>query len=341
MYGEIANVIKRTAGKNTYYFGSLSSDKGKLATFVPVIEESETFLNQNTDQGYQRPGTKSRMNKFKRYLAENPDRLVPPVILSARGEWKFHGYDDEGSGNVGKLKLEGKAAIIDGQHRMGGLVALFDETGEARPIDFICFADLTRDEEIDEFTTINGEQKGVPKALNTFLQGEEDARLAWDLNETDESPFKGKIYRTRGDSHTYFALHSIAKNIKRTFDHGAFETNLDYDQKLEVLIEYWKLIAKHNPDAWADMSVAKREQKMKLAELTGNIAWSLVAPQILIKGWAPSTGTVNWKVIDDVVSFVSSDVDWNKSGEYEGLTGEVGGRRIARQLESILTHYDE
>lgn len=336
MIGEIDNVIKRTAGKNTYFFGTLSSDKAKIATFVPVIEESETFLNQNTDQGYQRPGTKSRMNKFKRYLAENPNRLVPPVILSARNQWKF-----EGSGDVGKLSLLGKAAIIDGQHRMGGLVALFDETDEARPIDFICFANLTRDEEIDEFTTINGEQRGVPKALNTFLKGEEDSLLGWDLNETEESPLKGKIFRTKGDSHTYYALHSIAKNIKRTFDHGAFEATLEYDQKLEVLIEYWKLIAKHNPAAWADMSVAKRAQKMKLAELTGNIAWSLVAPQILIKGWAPSTGTFNWKVIDDVVGYVSSDVDWSKDGEYQGLTGEVGGRRIAKQLESILAHYDE
>jgi DNA sulfur modification protein DndB len=333
MIGEIKNVIKRTAGRHTYYFGTITSDKAKIATFVPVIESSDTYLDQDTTDGYQRPGTKSRMNKFKRYLQANPDRLIPPVILSARGSWEF-----SGDGPVGTLTLNGKAAIIDGQHRMGGLVAQYEEDEEPKSIDFICFADLSIDDEIFEFRTINGEQKGVPKALNTFLQGEEEAVLAWELNLNDESPLKGKIYRTRSDQFTYYALHSIAKNIKRTFDHGAFK-DLDFDDKLEALIRLWKSIAKHNAEAWSDMKLAKREQKMKLAELTGNIAWSLVAPQILMKGWTPATQEFNFETIDKVIEYMSEDVDWNKDGEYQGMTGEYGGRRISQQLESILAYY--
>lgn len=333
MIGEIENVIKRTVGKHTYYFGTITSDKAKIATFVPVIEPSETYLDQDTTDGYQRPGTKSRMNKFKRYLQANPDRLIPPVILSARGSWEF-----SGDGPVGTLTLNGKAAIIDGQHRMGGIVAQYEEDEEPKLIDFICFANLSLEDEIHEFITINGEQKGVPKALNTFLQGEEEAELAWALNEDDDSPLKGKIFRTRGDQFTYFALHSIAKNIKRTFDHGAF-ANLDFDDKLEALIRLWKSIAKHNAEAWSDMRLPKREQKMKLAELTGNIAWSLVAPQILMKGWTPATNEFNFSTIDKVIEYMSEEIDWGKEGEYKGLTGEVGGRRIAKVLEAILACY--
>ena len=333
MIGEIKNVIKRSVGKHTYYFGTITSDKAKIATFVPVIEQSDTYLNQDTVDGYQRPGTKSRMNKFKRYLQANPDRLIPPVILSARGKWKF-----SGDGAVGTLTLNGKAAIIDGQHRMGGIVAQYEEDEDPKLIDFICFADLTLDDEVHEFITINGEQKGVPKALNTFLQGEEEAELAWALNEDDDSPLKGKIFRTKGDQYTYYALHSIAKNIKRTFDNGAFK-ELDFDDKLEALIRFWKSIAKHNAEAWSDTKVPKKEQKMKLAELTGNIAWSMVAPQILMKGWTPATQDFNFETIDKVVEYMSEDIDWDKDGEYRGLTGEVGGRRISKELESILAHY--
>ena len=333
MIGEIKNVIKRTVGRHVYYFGTISSDKAKIATFVPVIEQSDTYLNQDTAGGYQRPGTKARMNKFKRYLQDNPDRLIPPVILSARGSWEF-----SGDGPVGTLTLNGRAAIIDGQHRMGGIVALYEEDEEPKLVDFICFADLTLEDEIHEFITINGEQKGVPKALNTFLKGEEEAELAWALNEDDDSPLKGKIFRTKGDQFTYYALHSIAKNIKRTFEHGAFE-NLDFDDKLEALIRLWKSIAKHNAEAWSDMKLPKRDQKMKLVELTGNIAWSLVAPQILMKGWTPATQEFNFEVIDRVIAYMSEDIDWSKEGEYRGLTGEVGGRRIAHHLESILAYY--
>ena len=333
MIGEIKNVVKRSAGRHVYYFGTISSDKVKIATFVPVIEESDTYLNQDTTNGYQRPGKKSRMNQLKRYLQDNPHRLIPPVILSARGAWKF-----SGDGLIGVLTLNGKAAIIDGQHRMGGIVAQYEEDGEPKLIDFICFADLSLEDEIYEFITINGEQRGVPKALNTYLKGDEFAELAWALNEDDDSPFKGKIFRTKGDQHTYFALHSIAKNIQRTFAHGAFK-DLNFDDKLETLKRFWTSIAKHNADAWSDMKLAKREQKMKLAELTGNIAWSIVAPEILMKAWTPAAQEFNFDTLDKVIAFMSEDIDWTKDGEYRGLTGEVGGRRIATQLQSILAYY--
>ena len=45
---------------------------------------NDTYLEQKTKNGYQRPGKKFRMNKYKRYLDEFPNRLIPPVILSAR-----------------------------------------------------------------------------------------------------------------------------------------------------------------------------------------------------------------------------------------------------------------
>lgn len=334
MIGTIKNVIRRTAGKNVYYFGTITSDKAKVATFVPVIEESDSYLNQDTKKGYQRPGKKSRMNKFKRYLIDHPDRLIPPIILSARSNWKF-----DGSETYGSLTLTGQAAIIDGQHRMGGFVALFEQEEDNREIDFICFDKLNLEQEKTEFIVINNEQKGVPKALSTFLGGSEESDLAWKLNETKDSPLKGKIFRTQGDQFTYFALHSVAKNIDRTFSHGAFRDKLDYDEKLEALINYWSLIAKHNSAAWADMSKPKKQQIFKLAELTGQIAWSLVGPQVLMKGWAPESGTFNWDEIEKVVKFMSEDFDWDKEGDFRGLTGEVGGRRIATELETVLAHY--
>lgn len=331
--GTIENVIKRKVGDKVYYFGTLSSDKAKIATFVPVIEESDSYLDQKKARGYQRPGKKARMNAFKRYLNEFPNRLIPPVILSARGAWKF-----TGEGAIGSLTLEGQAAIVDGQHRVGGLVALYEEKDDNRLFDFICFDKLTIEEEKEEFVVINGQQKGVPRALNEFLRGEEDSEIAWQLNTENESPLKGKIFRTQAEPKVFFALHSMAKNVKRTFDHGAFK-ELEAEDKIDALIQYWKLIAKHNPEAWKDINRAKREQLHKLVELTGIIAWSLVAPQVLMKGFAPESQSFNWSEIENVIQFMSSEFDWDKRGSYDGLTGEVGGRRIANDLEANIVFY--
>lgn len=332
--GNIDNVIRRTAGELVYFIGTISTDKIKLCTFVPVIEDADTYLEYEVDENnYQRPGTKSRMNNIKRYFEENPNRLVPPIILSGRGLWKF-----SGDGVTGSLQLDGRAAIIDGQHRAGGLVALYEQTHELRYVDFVCFENLSLEEEIEEFVTINGEQKGVPKPLNTFLKGGDDVEIAWELNIREDSPFLDKIFRVRGDSNRFYALHSMARNVKDTFNNGAFQT-LSSDNKLDALIQLWKLIAKHNSEAWKDINRPKREQEMKLCELTGIIAWSAVGSQILLKGWAPQSQTFNWEEIDRVIQFVSEDIDWDKKGQYEGLTGQVGGKRIATELESALGHY--
>ena len=331
--GTIENVIRRKVGNKVYYFGTMSSDMAKAATFVPVIEPSESFLDQKTARGYQRPGKKSRMNAFKRYLDEYPNRLIPPVILSARGYWKFNG-----DGEIGSLTLEGEAAIVDGQHRVGGLVALYEDKDENRKFDFICFDKLTIEEEKEEFVVINGQQKGVPRALNEYLKGEEDSEIAWMLNTDTNSPLKGKIFRTQAEPLVYFALHSMAKNVKRTFDHGAF-VGLDVEDKVEILIQYWKLIAKHNAEAWSDASRPKREQLYKLMELTGIIAWSLVAPEVLRSGFSPESQNFDWDEIEKRIAFMSADFDWDKRGEFDGLTGEVGGRRIANLLQQNLAYY--
>src|SRR4051812_46101158 len=118
----IENVVRRvladpeTGQTREYFFGSIPSDKVKMLTFVPVIEASaKTYLEERADaggdgdgEGYQRPGSTTRMNLFARYLGDHPLSVVPPVVISGRGEWRF-----EGSGDVGIVSVYDSAAIID------------------------------------------------------------------------------------------------------------------------------------------------------------------------------------------------------------------------------------
>ena len=144
--GTLAGVIRKRQGERPYLFGTVASDKVKNLTFVPVIENSrKTYVNEETEEGYQRPGSSSRMRAFTRFLDENPDSVVPPVLLSGRGRWTFEPHSSES--DVGELQVYGQAAVIDGQHRLGGFVHLYEEKGAVRDISFILLPDLTIDEE--------------------------------------------------------------------------------------------------------------------------------------------------------------------------------------------------
>ena len=329
--GELSKILKRKVGNKNYFIGKLSSDIAKKVTFVPVVEDSDTYLNQILKDGYQRPGKKSRMNQFKKYLKEFSDRLIPPVILSARGKWNFKESEDS---EIGDLLINGPAAIVDGQHRLGGIVGHFEDTETPLDFDFICFENLTLEEEKEEFKTINGKQVGVPNALQAFLGDDENVSIAWGLNINDDSPFYGRITRTTmtmnheiGLPHL-FALHSIGRNVSRSFQHGSLE-DLDNDVKLDALIKYWRLIKDANSVAWSDAGKEKKkDHQYKLLELTGNIAWSLIAPEIFLKGFDPTGKSFDWAEIEKVIEFVSQDMDWEKQGEFFGMTGEVGGKRI-------------
>ncbi len=337
--GTIEGVLKRQIGTQIYFIGTVDSDKIKGISFVPVIEHSrKTYLVENIDQGYQRPGSLTRMRHFMRFLRKNPNSVVPPILLSTRDGWEF--VPSQENPNYGQLRVNEPAAIVDGQHRAGGYIALFDEHEEIRPVDFIALFGLSVEEEKQEFITVNNTQKGVPRALTAYLEDTEEARLAWALNEEEDSPFYGRIARTGMTRDKLFALHSVAKQIKRTFDHGKL-AQLDEDEKFEILTKYWTIIADELEDEWADIEKlddhscrGRKDFEFKLLELTGFIAWSLIAPEILGRSYVDGVG-MNW---DNVRSLVRAcaHVDWRKNGQYQGMTGEYGAAQIKRDLERNL-----
>lgn len=335
---EIGQVVRRTIGSRNYYLGTLASDKLKNLTFVPVVESStKTYVNESTEEGYQRPGSISRMRQFMRFLEKHDRSVVPPVLLSGRGAWKFE-VDDEGP--LGVLVVHGPAAIIDGQHRIGGYIALYEDQEVVRPVDFILLNDLERDAEMEEFVVVNSTQRGVPKPLTEYLSERDEAQIAWALNVTPDSPFFERITRVSMKRTNLFALHSVAKQMTRLFGFGAL-ADLDVETKIEYAIRYFTIIADSLPIEWSDVEKlddpnfrGRSDFEYKLLELTGLIAWSLVGKSILGRSYSEGAG-MNWDNVRRLVEAVKV-IDWRKKGQYQGLTGEVGGAEIAREMERLL-----
>ena len=352
--GAIPGVVRKHAGNRNYYFGTVKSDQLKSITFVPVIENSpKTPLIENTDNGYQRPGTQSRMSKFKDFLSDFPDAIVPPILLSSRGKWNFNPYD-EANPNYGEITIEGSAAIIDGQHRCGGYVLHYESTNESKNVDFILIEVPELKDEMTEFVTVNNTQMGVPKSLSGFLGIEigdipairgleaEDTWVGWQLNLREDSPIKGKITRTRLQKNQLFTLAAVSKNITRMFKNGAFD-DLGREEKLDIAIKYWNLINENHPLQWQDLEILnsggnRKDFRWKMLETTGFIAWSMIAnTSLLPNAYNSSSCTMDWDQVENKIRILSEKIDWEKNGEYEGLTGEVGGPRISKDMERVLS----
>ena len=333
----IEDVVQRSSGSRVYWFGTVGSDKIKSITFVPVTETSrKTPLDEQTDDGYQRPGSLSRMRAFAKYLRARPDSVVPPVVLSSRGAWQFRQADT----NFGQLEVDGPAAVVDGQHRLGGYVTLFEEDEDVRQVSFIVLPNLTVDEELREFLDVNTTQKGVPKSLTAYLEDTPDAQVAWALNEEPDSPFKTRITRTSMQRQHLFALHSVAKQVGRLFSIGALQ-DLEVETKVEYMSRFWTIVADERADEWSDIEkmddsqfAGRRDFEFKMLELTGLIAWSLSGGHILSRSYSETSG-MNWDNVRRLVGF-AGEVDWNKQGQYEGRTGEVGGKVIADDMVRLL-----
>ena len=342
-FGEISGIIQKIQGSQKYLFGTIRSDKVKNVTFVPVIESSSrTCLNEIEENGYQRPGSLTRMRAFARFLKENPNSIVPPVLLSGRGNWTFEHEGQEG--DSGRLIIHGPAAIVDGQHRLGGFVHLYEFENDVRDISFILLPDLTLEQETQEFVVVNNTQKGVPKPLTAYLEATEEAQIGWELNEQPDSPFKGRITKISMQRIHLFALHSVAKQVKRLFSLGDAQ-DLDIDQKVEFMSEFWTIIADELEDEWSDIEKldnpetrGRRDFEYKLLELTGLIAWAHTGAYIFSRSYSEGTG-MNWPNVKRLVESASG-IDWSKDGEYEGRTGEAGGKVMADDMIRLLPPED-
>ena len=340
--GEIAGVIRKTQRNQIFFFGTISSDKVKNVTFVPVNESSPraTPLNESIEEGYQRPGSSSRMRNFTRFLKDQPNSVVPPIILSGRGNWHFKPNGD--GQELGKLIIQGKAAVLDGQHRLGGFVHLYESENDVREISFILIPHLTSEQETKEFLTVNNTQKGVPRSLTAYLENTEEAQVAWGLNEEVDSPFCQRITKTTLQSTQLFRLNSVTTQVKRLFSIGAVQ-DLDVVEKIDLMSQFWTIIADQLHEEWSDIDKLDNPDikgsrrnafDYKLLELTGLIAWSYTGAQIFSRSYNEEIG-MNWDNVRRLVKAVSG-IDWRKDGEYEGRTGEVGGKAMADEMIRLL-----
>lgn len=141
--------IKQGKGTRLYLFGAKASTLWRMLSI--------DRRNPDKKEGYQRVLNAARVNAVKRYLEEaNP---IPGAVIVALDGAKY------GDGSLVIPAGADVGWVIDGQHRLAGAHRLHVDSGNDIELPVVAFLDITDEEQIRQFVTINKEAKNVPTSL--------------------------------------------------------------------------------------------------------------------------------------------------------------------------------
>ncbi|UOF90457.1 DGQHR domain-containing protein [Fodinisporobacter ferrooxydans] len=305
-------------------------DKGRIVyrgEFFSSDIEKLTVIKRFDDPkgGYQRPRKESKCKDYARYL-QDPLGFVTPVLLNAQGNWKFTAYDRL-KPNFGRLVTNGRASVIDGQHRLGGLELHFKETSVTLNVPFVAFHMLDLNEEMELFDTINSKAEGLKKALLTYLEASKNemSQLAVDLATHQDSPFYGYVSLTGIRSKQMQTnLDTLQRAMVAIFDKGKI-SSLTYDEKLLSAKSFFRSIAKVWKNEWNDY------KNYKLRHVLGLFALSYVAKDVLNDCFNYDTRKLDEGAVYELI-WNMKDFDWSKQGSLQTISGYAGSNYIAKDL---------
>jgi DGQHR domain-containing protein len=265
------------------------------------------FFNQetmNVEGGPQRELSIKRVNEISQY-ATTADATFPTPILLALQPGKYVLEDDY-------IVFEDKtviAKIIDGQHRIAGIVKSGKANEFSLPVVFIF--DPTEEESALIFAIINGKQTKVPTSIIYELYN-----IAEERNPYSTAHYIARSFNSDGNSPYYRKLKMLGKKTpgsEEILSQGTFV----------------KELLKHISDnCEEDFDLARRHKKCKRR------------PKCCLNEYfIDNTDDIMYKILLNLftsVSFVFSK-EWNNSQKYI-LSKTTGYIAIMRALPDFITY---
>ncbi|MBD2747769.1 DGQHR domain-containing protein [Microvirga sp. BT688] len=228
------------------------------------------------DKGYQRLLNTARAKKLAEYIVKGQDSqdafLPTSVFLATSKSIPF----DESTNSIHIDTADvGPFSVVDGQHRLEGLKMAAHK--DPRVLDFEVpvniAVNLPQIHQMCHFLIVNTTQKSVDKSveqritsrltealdvedmpslpkwiLNTVQKGEVDKAVKYIdyLNETEGSPWKGKILMANSDTEgATINQRSFVKLVVRYIltANNPIIAFSDFDKEKKIFLNYWKAIA--------------------------------------------------------------------------------------------------
>ena len=239
----------------------------KVDVWVPEKEGSK-------DQGYQRAAEKSHIAQIATYIQNKEAMLPNAILLNSRKPLGFVESDKESRAGTINLKPGDVLWNVDGQHRVAGLRKAIEEDGNLGLTDFfvpvVIANGLSKNEEMNQFFTVNKTQKGVRTDLTERLicqkaktdSGRDDVRANgqyWiikavkitDYLNAQPGPWQGRIQVPNTSTKAPAKQASVTKSLQPLLKGGFLE---DQSESLacQLMLVYWKAVQDVFPEAFID-----------------------------------------------------------------------------------------
>jgi DGQHR domain-containing protein len=202
---------------------------------------------EDKDEGYQRALSPSRVQAITRYIMQK--KPIPGAIIICFDKATF----DKNRNEIILPAGTDVGWVIDGQHRLAG-AEMAARSGADIELPVVAFMDISEDNQIEQFVTINREAKNVPtslyldllRALPTTKKPAEVAKeraadLATELRRDEGSPFFEKIVVTISPKQGQLSLTNVVRKIAPlvTPERGILSLYTEQEQRA-VISNYYK-----------------------------------------------------------------------------------------------------
>lgn len=301
--------------------------------YVKQMETKYGLSISNEESGLQRRTDIKRIGEISEYTQESTGIVFPtPIILSlnifndkkeiiSKQELEEQYFNDS-FGEIDYVFFETmEFTIIDGQHRLAGLVDSFNRTGIDldMPVTLILGASLSEATEI--FIQINGNQRKVDRSMIYDLYGNIDreefenikkfVKISETLNERENSPFFEMIKRLgsgRGTVSQAFLIDNIISTFK--------EANL-IDSSLQEIYSYLFLYFSIVKDVFSEKWKNEGRYSSQIVKTNGIGALFLTMLELNKKIGSILEGQNQdeyFKFFEDRAKFDWDSKEWNGTG---------------------------
>lgn len=234
--------VKLTQHNRNIFLFSL--DANTLWNILQINERSA-----DKDEGYQRALSNSRAEDISSFISERG--LISPALIVSLNDARF----DEATSTLEIPNIENAGWVIDGQHRLrGAYLASIAENPINLNLPVVAFSDLSEDEQIVQFVTINKEAKGVPTSLYYDLLNrlphnktpaekakEIATEIARTLTKDIDSIFYERIIFVRTPKKGELSVNNFVRKVSPllTENRGTLGTNFTQQNQTKIIENYF------------------------------------------------------------------------------------------------------
>lgn len=222
-----------------------SMDANTLWNILEINERSS-----DKDEGYQRALSNSRAEDISNFIIQRG--IISPALIVSLNKSSF----DEATSTLQIPKIDNAGWVIDGQHRLRGayLASIVENSPVNLTLPVIAFSDLSEDEQIVQFVTINKEAKGVPTSLYYDLlnrlphnktPAEKSKEIATEIARTltkdIDSVFYERVIFVRSPKKGELSVNNFVRKVSPllTDNRGTLGTNFTQQNQTKIIENYF------------------------------------------------------------------------------------------------------